>query len=44
MRSQLRLCSIHHQIEVLPGIWKRDRLLTRATSEVSLMACSLLLT
>jgi hypothetical protein len=32
MRSQLRLCSIHHQIEVLPGIWKRDRLLTRATS------------
>ena len=32
MKPQLRLCSIHHQIEVLPGIWKLDRFLTRSTS------------
>jgi hypothetical protein len=42
MKPQLRLYSIHHQIEVLPGIWKRDRLLPRATStacEVKEVAC-----
>jgi hypothetical protein len=42
MTPQLRLCSSHHQIEVLPGIWQQDRLLTQATStacEVKEVAC-----
>jgi len=42
MKPQRRLCSIHHQSEVLPGIWKLDRLLTRATGtagEVKEVVC-----
>jgi hypothetical protein len=30
MHSQLRVCTMHHVVEVLPGIWKLDRFLYRS--------------
>jgi hypothetical protein len=32
MQPQLRICSIHHRIEVLPGVWKLDKFLTQSSS------------
>jgi hypothetical protein len=31
-KQTLRMCSIHKVVEVLPGIWKLDRFLTRFRS------------
>jgi len=32
MKTPRRICSMHHVVEVLPGIWKRDRVPSRFTS------------
>ena len=32
MHTPLSMCSIHHVVEVLPGIWKLDRFLSRSPS------------
>jgi hypothetical protein len=46
MKAQLRMCSVHKVVEVLPGIWKVDRMLTThpqrrhsARKEVACPAC-----
>jgi hypothetical protein len=42
MKPQHRICSIHHRIEVLPGVWKRERFVLRSirgTSESQEGAC-----
>jgi hypothetical protein len=33
MKIPRRICSIHHLIEVLPGIWKRDCVPSRFPSD-----------
>jgi hypothetical protein len=31
MKPQQRICSMHHRIEVRPGVWQRERLFIRST-------------
>jgi len=31
MNTQRNMCSIHHVVELVPGVWKRERLASRSS-------------